>query len=78
MKWWSKPLDKDDEKNPWYSLPNPVNVEMTAYALLTYLLKGHVSDALPVMKWMVSQRNEEGGFASTQVSFKLSLNKIVT
>lgn len=39
---------------------------MTAYAMLTYLEKGLVQDALPIMKWMVAQRNEEGGFASTQ------------
>lgn len=25
-----------------------------------------VSDSIPVMHWLVSQRNEQGGFASTQ------------
>lgn len=66
LKWWSKPIPKDD-KNPWYfEVPNGVSVEMTAYAMLTYLEKGLVQDALPIMKWMVSQRNSEGGFASTQ------------
>lgn len=39
---------------------------MTAYALLTYLEKDLIEDAFPIMKWLVSQRNEEGGFASTQ------------
>lgn len=39
---------------------------MTSYALLTLLHRDLVSDAIPVMHWLVSQRNEQGGFASTQ------------
>lgn len=39
---------------------------MTAYALLSYLQRGLVTEALPIMRWMVSQRNSNGGFASTQ------------
>ncbi|XP_069677480.1 CD109 antigen-like isoform X2 [Periplaneta americana] len=66
MKWWVKPIGKDEDKNPWYGVPNSVDVEMTAYGLLTYLQRGLVQDALPIMRWLVSQRNEQGGFASTQ------------
>ncbi|XP_072743357.1 thioester-containing protein 1 allele R1 isoform X2 [Anoplolepis gracilipes] len=65
IKWWSKPIPKDD-KNPHYSLPRSVDVEMTSYALLSYLRRNLVADAIPVMKWLVKQRNTEGGFASTQ------------
>ncbi|KMQ97464.1 cd109 antigen [Lasius niger] len=65
VKWWSKPIPKDD-KNPHYSLPRSVDVEMTSYALLSYLRRNLVADAIPVMKWLVKQRNTEGGFASTQ------------
>lgn len=43
-------------------------VEMTAYALLTYTLLGDVAAALPVVKWLSQQRNALGGFSSTQVS----------
>lgn len=43
-------------------------VEMTAYALLTYTLLGDVATALPVVKWLSQQRNALGGFSSTQVS----------
>ena len=68
MKWWRKPVPKDD-KNPWYSVPRSVDVEMTSYVLLTYLRRNLLQDAVPVMKWLVTQRNREGGFASTQVSF---------
>ncbi|KAJ9579456.1 hypothetical protein L9F63_024438, partial [Diploptera punctata] len=63
--WWKKSIAKDD-RNPWHSLPSSVDVEMTAYGLLTYLQRGLVQDALPIMKWLISQRNEQGGFASTQ------------
>ncbi|KAM0733061.1 CD109 antigen [Formica fusca] len=65
IKWWSKAIPKDD-KNPHYSLPRSVDVEMTSYALLSYLRRNLVADAIPVMKWLVKQRNTEGGFASTQ------------
>ncbi|XP_067205128.1 thioester-containing protein 1 allele R1-like isoform X2 [Linepithema humile] len=65
IKWWSKPVSKDD-KNPHYSLPRCVDVEMTSYALLTYIRRNLVADAFPVMKWLIKQRNTEGGFASTQ------------
>ncbi|KAK0179673.1 hypothetical protein PV327_005405 [Microctonus hyperodae] len=66
MKWWSKPIPKDD-KNPWYdALPRSVDVEMTSYTLLTYLRRNLVADSIAVMKWMVKQRNPEGGFSSTQ------------
>ncbi|XP_069818383.1 C3 and PZP-like alpha-2-macroglobulin domain-containing protein 8 isoform X2 [Dendropsophus ebraccatus] len=41
-------------------------VEMTAYALLTYTLHGDVASALPVVKWLSQQRNALGGFSSTQ------------
>ncbi|XP_011686942.1 PREDICTED: CD109 antigen-like isoform X7 [Wasmannia auropunctata] len=64
-KWWSKPIPKDN-KNPHYFLPRSVDVEMTSYALLLYLRRNLITDAIPVMKWLVKQRNTEGGFASTQ------------
>ncbi|XP_074834082.1 C3 and PZP-like alpha-2-macroglobulin domain-containing protein 8 isoform X2 [Carettochelys insculpta] len=41
-------------------------VEMAAYALLTYTVLGDVASALPVVKWLSQQRNALGGFSSTQ------------
>ncbi|XP_066270898.1 C3 and PZP-like alpha-2-macroglobulin domain-containing protein 8 [Branchiostoma lanceolatum] len=41
-------------------------VEMTAYALLTYVAMGDVASAMPVVKWLSQQRNSLGGFSSTQ------------
>lgn len=65
-KWWHKPIPESDSKNPWYGKPNSVNVEMSAYAMLSFLEAGLDTDALPVMKWLIGQRNDKGGFQSTQ------------
>lgn len=70
IKWWNKPIPVND-KNPWYYyLPRSIDVEMTSYSLLTYLERNLIADSIPVMKWLVKQRNAEGGFASTQVNIK--------
>ncbi|CAB3366518.1 Hypothetical predicted protein [Cloeon dipterum] len=67
VKWWSKPVPDNDKKNPWRQFKtDPIAVEMTSYALLIYLERGLVRDSLPILKWLVSQRNSNGGFESTQ------------
>lgn len=66
MKYWLKKVSDSDEKSPWNDQPNAVNVEMSAYALQAFVDGGLVSDAVPIMKWLVAQRNENGGFQSTQ------------
>lgn len=63
---WRKPRSEKELSNPWSSQTSSVDVEMTAYALLAYLQRGLVTEALPIMRWMVAQRNSNGGFASTQ------------
>lgn len=65
-KWWSKPIPETDKKNPWNDKPNSVNVEMTAYALLAYIEAAPETAAFPILKWLIAQRNENGGFQSTQ------------
>ncbi|XP_052864269.1 uncharacterized protein LOC128270884 [Anopheles cruzii] len=65
-KWWHKPVPESDTKNPWNSRPNSVNVEMSAYGMLAFIEAGLDTDALPVMKWLIGQRNDKGGFQSTQ------------
>uniref|UniRef100_A0A8D8UYD5 TEP1-F n=1 Tax=Cacopsylla melanoneura TaxID=428564 RepID=A0A8D8UYD5_9HEMI len=65
-KWWKRAERPDDKKNPWAMTPNSVDVEMTSYALLSYLSRGLVEDTLPILTWLVSQQNDQGGFASTQ------------
>lgn len=46
-----------------------MNVEITSYGLLALLEAGLYSDALPIVKWLVNQRNDLGGFQSTQDTF---------
>ena len=60
--WWS----------PYYRAP-AADIEMTAYALLTYVLLADddsslIGQAMPIVRWLTKQRNALGGFASTQVS----------
>ncbi|RWS30312.1 CD109 antigen-like protein [Leptotrombidium deliense] len=42
------------------------NVEMTSYALMTYVIRGQFEDALPILRYLISQQNSKGGFMSTQ------------
>lgn len=42
------------------------DVEMTSYALLTYLLTHDLNDALRIVRWLVSQSNSLGAYSSTQ------------
>ncbi|XP_049537278.1 CD109 antigen-like [Anopheles darlingi] len=70
MKWWSKTItEKDSEtvRNNWHCCrPCSVDVEMSAYALLASLVSSTGLESLPVMKWLLTQRNDKGGFQSTQ------------
>lgn len=48
--------------------PRSQDVEMTAYALLTYSVRDDVAGSLPILRWLISQQNENGGYSSTQVN----------
>lgn len=56
---------KDDSSDSY--MPQSQDVEMTAYALLTYSLRGDVAGSLPILRWLISRQNENGGYSSTQV-----------
>lgn len=74
LKHWEKVVPQEETKNPWLSQPNSVNVEITAYALLTLVNNNQITDGLPIMKWLLSQQNENGGFQSTQVRMSKCIN----
>lgn len=42
------------------------DVEMTSYALMTHVLRNDIENAIQIMRWLVTQTNANGGFASTQ------------
>ena len=51
----------------------PADVEMTGYALMSYLKrKEQPKDIMKIVKWLSKQRNYYGGFSSTQVCYKLN------
>lgn len=57
----------------YYRIHSPaIQVEITAYALLSYLAYHQLSDAIsyssPIVKWLIQQQNPYGGFSSTQVN----------
>lgn len=69
---WEKTSDSNSAPpqtgwRPLYSQARAVDIEMTAYALLTYCQLKNISMGLPIAKWIVAQRNANGGFSSTQV-----------
>ena len=60
------------DASPW-SEPEAVDVELTAYVLLTWLSKANltqneINKATGIVAWLVKQQNAYGGFSSTQVS----------
>uniref|UniRef100_A0A1I7RL95 A2M_recep domain-containing protein n=1 Tax=Bursaphelenchus xylophilus TaxID=6326 RepID=A0A1I7RL95_BURXY len=57
---------KARDTTKYFYQARPVDVEMTAYSLLTYMLRNEMNKALPLVRWLTSQRNSQGGFSSTQ------------
>ncbi|KAL1497123.1 hypothetical protein ABEB36_008133 [Hypothenemus hampei] len=66
LKWWGKDTPKNEENNPWRQLPRSVDIEMTSYALLTFLEANLIDDAMPVLNWLINQQNSLGGFTSSR------------
>ncbi|XP_025086519.1 C3 and PZP-like alpha-2-macroglobulin domain-containing protein 8 [Pomacea canaliculata] len=43
-----------------------LNIEMTSYNLLTYILREDVKGAMPILRWLMELQGPKGGFISTQ------------
>ena len=56
----------DAWKRPYHQA-GASDIEITAYALLAYNTNNDLIGAIPIVKWLASQRNPNGGFSSTQV-----------
>ncbi|KAH8412151.1 hypothetical protein KR009_000193 [Drosophila setifemur] len=66
-KWWSKaPESSGEEGRIFHWKPRSNDVEITSYVLMALLEKEPAEKSLPIIKWLISQRNSNGGFASTQ------------
>lgn len=71
---WTKGEEEEDDINYWYRPyhgPPSGDIEMTAYALLTYIKMGDIPGAARIAKWMTHQRGAFGGYGSTQVRWFL-------
>ncbi|CRL02685.1 CLUMA_CG015756, isoform A [Clunio marinus] len=66
LKHWEKKETKEEDIDEWSYQPNSVNVEMSAYALHSFIEAGLENECFVIMNWLVRQRNENGGFHSTQ------------
>lgn len=66
-RWWSKDTKKDEEgsERSWYH-PKSKDVEITSYMLMVLLEDSPAEESLPIIKWLIGQRNSNGGFSSTQ------------
>ncbi|KAL8599754.1 hypothetical protein ACOMHN_042519 [Nucella lapillus] len=67
LKYWEGPPPPSKPVTySWYQKTYPMNVEMTSYALLAMMQNSSVTSGIPVVRWLHKQRNDKGGFLSTQ------------
>jgi CD109 antigen len=56
--YWSKAAESNKNHDS--------DIELTSYALLAYLKRNLVLEALPIVKWLLSKSNSLGGYSSSQ------------
>ncbi|KAK3579106.1 hypothetical protein CHS0354_022127 [Potamilus streckersoni] len=68
QKYWVKNDDSPTKIVPEYPIKKEkaINIETTAYALMSLALANDAHNGLMVLKWLTRQRNPYGGFSSTQ------------
>lgn len=69
--WWSSSAGENHDIVPyyrWWRWPHSEEVEVTSYVMLSLLddKSETIETILPILKWLVAQRNNYGGFSSTQ------------
>ncbi|KAL9927453.1 CD109 antigen-like [Glossina fuscipes fuscipes] len=57
---------KEENGFKWWTSANRNDIEITAYALQTLVDTEPINQILPIIKWLIGQRNSNGGFDSTQ------------
>ncbi len=50
-----------------YQVDEAAAIQATSYGLLVYTMNNYFEKSIPIMKWLQTQRNKDGGFASSQV-----------
>ncbi|XP_031758488.1 CD109 antigen isoform X2 [Xenopus tropicalis] len=59
--YWSSPTGASN-----YWQPPSADIETAAYALLSHCQQNRIAEGVPIMNWLVQQRNNLGGYSSTQ------------
>lgn len=65
MMHWTKNVSESENSKSW-NRPMSVDIEITAYGLHTLVEAKRDGEAVRVVKYLVTQRNKNGGFQSTQ------------
>ncbi|KAG4067768.1 hypothetical protein HA402_005540 [Bradysia odoriphaga] len=65
MRWKLSRSEFPGHNNP-FERASSLDIETTAYALHAFVAAGRLQDSERIAKWLVTQRNENGGFISTQ------------
>lgn len=60
QKWWTR------ENQPNRKQSKSINIEITSYGFLALIESKRFAEALPYFKWLLAQRNDQGGFVGTQ------------
>lgn len=61
-----KPIPPNKKHSAHLFLPDSLEIEMTALALMTTVKSGELDRALPIVRWLIEKQNSNGGFVSTQ------------
>lgn len=73
IRYWNSKVAQS-RKARWVS-PNPrarpIDIETAGFALLYYSLEKNYQGGMNVLRWLITQRNPNGGFQSTQVSIEM-------
>ena len=68
---WEAPEKISKRKSLYYYQAKSADIEITSYALMAYVGGqspfGTPIEKLNIVKWIIKQRNPDGGFSSTQV-----------
>ena len=75
QKYWIEPKQIPTGYCRWYCWLPSYDIEMTAYVLLAIVTsdgKNAISDGIPIVMWLSSQRNAYGSWSSTQVNLGLT------
>uniref|UniRef100_A0ACB8GEH3 Uncharacterized protein n=1 Tax=Sphaerodactylus townsendi TaxID=933632 RepID=A0ACB8GEH3_9SAUR len=62
LRFWASPATELSDS--WQ--PHSTDIELAGYALLSHVKQQRLLEGIPIMKWLLKQRNNLGGYSSTQ------------